>query len=96
MPGAPQAAPGAGGPAPDTGPARNVEGVEVLVWLCMSGDVCWDRDAAQRWSSSAAVKNVRNRASYKAGTAVKLDRHRCLDAQIKEGQARLRAGNMCA
>eukprot|EP00955_Chlamydomonas_euryale_P061440 358031-Chlamydomonas_euryale.AAC.12 len=41
-------------------------------------------------------KKARNRASHKADAAVQLDRQRWLDAQIEEGEARLRAGNMRA
>ena len=56
------------------------------------------RVAHKTWlcSRSAAAKKARNRASHKADAAVQLDRQRWLDAQIEEGQARLRAGNMRA
>eukprot|EP00955_Chlamydomonas_euryale_P098821 365172-Chlamydomonas_euryale.AAC.6 len=56
------------------------------------------RVAHNTWlqSRSAATKMARNRAFHKADAAVPLDRQRWLDAQVEEGQARVRAGNMRA
>eukprot|EP00955_Chlamydomonas_euryale_P013005 140449-Chlamydomonas_euryale.AAC.14 len=54
------------------------------------------RVAHKTWmrSRSAAAKKARNRVPHKADAAVQLDQQRWLGAQIGEGQARLRVGNM--